>query len=68
MKGTNTPEPNSKKKCANDNVKTMKTSGQIKARAIGPIRDTERAKMILETLKQCKEGTQKNRTGQGDKR
>ena len=37
VQGQDTPKPNSEKKSANDDMKTMKTSGQVKARTIGPI-------------------------------
>jgi len=50
VQGQDTPKPNSKKKSANDNMKTMKTSGQVKARTIGPIWDTEGAYVILKPL------------------
>jgi len=50
MQGPDAEKPDREKDSPNDYVKTMETSGQEKARAIGTIWDTERGYVILKTL------------------
>lgn len=60
MQGPDAPKTDNEKERPKDYMEPMKTCGQVKARTIGTIGDTERAYVELITLEKGENSTQED--------